>query len=57
MSFASSLYSDDPATARASVQRLTELRVKTIVFSHYPALAEGASETLARLARHAQATT
>ena len=57
MSFASGLYSDDPAAARASVQRLAQLRVKTIVFSHYPALDEGAAETLAGLARQAQATT
>jgi glyoxylase-like metal-dependent hydrolase (beta-lactamase superfamily II) len=57
VSFASALYSDDPAAARASVQRLTRLRVKTIVFSHYPALDEGAAETLAGLARQAQAMT
>jgi glyoxylase-like metal-dependent hydrolase (beta-lactamase superfamily II) len=51
VSFASSLYSDDIATARRSVQRLASLDVNTVVFSHFPPLAEGASETLATLAR------
>jgi glyoxylase-like metal-dependent hydrolase (beta-lactamase superfamily II) len=55
VSFASGLYSDDAAAARASVQRLTPLHVKTIVFSHYPALDEGAATILAGLARQAQA--
>ena len=43
VSFASGLFSDDAAAARASVQRLAPLHVKTIVFSHYPALDEGAA--------------
>jgi glyoxylase-like metal-dependent hydrolase (beta-lactamase superfamily II) len=51
VSFASSLYSDDIAMARRAVQRLTSLDVETVVFSHYPPLTEGASETLASLAR------
>jgi glyoxylase-like metal-dependent hydrolase (beta-lactamase superfamily II) len=51
VSFASSLYSDDIATARRSVQRLASLDVSTVVFSHFPPLMEGASETLAALAR------
>jgi glyoxylase-like metal-dependent hydrolase (beta-lactamase superfamily II) len=51
VSSASSLYSDDVATARRSVQRLASLDVSTVVFSHFPPLAEGASETLAALAR------
>jgi glyoxylase-like metal-dependent hydrolase (beta-lactamase superfamily II) len=51
VSFASSLYSDDIATARRSVQRLASLDVDTVVFSHFPPLTEGASETLAALAR------
>ena len=50
VSFASRLYSDDYAAARRSVKRLTELDVKTVVFSHFAALEEGAAETLARLA-------
>ena len=51
VSFASSLYSDDIAHARRAVQRLAALDVETVVFSHYPPLTEGASETLASLAR------
>jgi glyoxylase-like metal-dependent hydrolase (beta-lactamase superfamily II) len=51
VSFASSLYSDDIGTARRSVQRLALLDVDTVVFSHFPPLTEGASETLAALAR------
>ena len=49
--FASSLYSDDVAAARASVQRLAGLDVEMIVFSHYPPLRDGAADTLARLVR------
>ncbi|HEV8697019.1 MAG TPA: MBL fold metallo-hydrolase [Candidatus Limnocylindrales bacterium] len=56
VSFASGLYSDDPATARTSVQRLSRLRVKSIVFAHYPALVEDAAETLAGLVRQAEAS-
>jgi glyoxylase-like metal-dependent hydrolase (beta-lactamase superfamily II) len=51
VSFASVLYSDDIAMARRAVQRLASLDVETVVFSHYPPLTEGASETLASLAR------
>jgi glyoxylase-like metal-dependent hydrolase (beta-lactamase superfamily II) len=51
VSFASRLYSDDYAAARRSVKRLSELDVKTLVFSHFAAIEEGATETLARLAR------
>jgi glyoxylase-like metal-dependent hydrolase (beta-lactamase superfamily II) len=51
VSFASRLYSDDIAMARRAVQRLAALDVETVVFSHYPPLIEGASETLASLAR------
>lgn len=54
VSFASGLYSDDPAAARTSVQRLSRLRVKSIVFAHYPALVEDAAETLAGLVRQAE---
>jgi len=56
VSFAGGLYSDDPAAARASVQRLSRLRVKSVVFAHYPALVEGAAETLAGLVRQAEAS-
>ena len=51
VSFASTLYSDDIGTARRSVQRLALLDVDTVVFSHFPPLTEGASETLGALAR------
>ena len=54
LSPASALYSDDVATARRSVQRLASLDVETIVFSHFPPLTEGASVTLAALARRLQ---
>jgi glyoxylase-like metal-dependent hydrolase (beta-lactamase superfamily II) len=57
VSYASNLYSDDAPMARASVQRLTRLRVKSIVFSHYPPLTDGAAETIARLADRAAAAT
>jgi len=48
--FASALYSDDYAAARHSVKRLAQLDVETVVFSHFAALQEGATEILARLA-------
>lgn len=51
VSFASTLYSDDIGTARRSVQRLALLDVDTVVFSHFPPLTEGASQTLGALAR------
>jgi glyoxylase-like metal-dependent hydrolase (beta-lactamase superfamily II) len=54
VSYASSLYSDDVAKARLSVQRMSDLDVRTIVFAHYPPLAEGATATLRGLARLAQ---
>jgi glyoxylase-like metal-dependent hydrolase (beta-lactamase superfamily II) len=50
VSFASRLYSDDIAAARRAVKRLATLDVKTIVFSHFPALRQDAATTLARLA-------
>jgi len=49
--FASPVFSDDHAAARASIRRLAALDVATIVFSHYPPLRDGANETLAHLAR------
>jgi glyoxylase-like metal-dependent hydrolase (beta-lactamase superfamily II) len=50
VSFASGLYSDDHAAAKRVVKRLAELDVKTLVFSHFAALEEGATEVLAGLA-------
>jgi glyoxylase-like metal-dependent hydrolase (beta-lactamase superfamily II) len=49
MSFASTLYSDDPALARRSMTRLAALDIETIVFGHYAALDGGAGEALGRL--------
>ena len=51
VSYASGLYSDDHAAAKRAVKRLAALDVETIVFSHYPALSEGAATILAALAR------
>jgi glyoxylase-like metal-dependent hydrolase (beta-lactamase superfamily II) len=53
VSFASALYSDDHAAARRAVQRLAELDVETIVFSHFAPLTEGAEGVLAGLVRRA----
>jgi glyoxylase-like metal-dependent hydrolase (beta-lactamase superfamily II) len=50
VSYASGLYSDDHAAAKRAVKRLAELDVKTVVFSHFAALEEGAAEVLAALA-------
>ncbi len=55
VSAASGLYSDDVAAARASLQRLADLDVKTVVFSHYPPLVDEPMATLARLAGRASA--
>ncbi len=51
--FASRLFSDDYAAARASVRRMAALDVATIVFAHYPPLVEGANDALASLAGRA----
>jgi glyoxylase-like metal-dependent hydrolase (beta-lactamase superfamily II) len=51
VSAASGLYSDDPAAARGSLQRLAELDVKTVVFSHYPPLVDDPMAILGKLAR------
>ena len=53
VTFASSVFSDDMSLARASVARMAELDVQTIVFSHYPALREGANQVLRALADRA----
>jgi glyoxylase-like metal-dependent hydrolase (beta-lactamase superfamily II) len=50
VTFASSLYSDDVASARRQVQRLAGLDVGTIIFSHYPALERDAGAVLEGLA-------
>jgi len=53
VTFASGVFSDDMSLARASVARMAELDVQTIVFSHYPALREGANQVLRALADRA----
>lgn len=53
VSSASRLYSDDPAAAQSSLQRLAELDVKTLVFSHYPPLVDEPTATLVKLAGQA----
>ena len=40
--FASPIFSDDHAAARAIIRRLADLDVAMIVFSHYPPMADGA---------------
>ena len=50
VTFASSVFSDDMSLARASVARMAELDVQTIVFSHYPPWREGANDALHALA-------
>jgi glyoxylase-like metal-dependent hydrolase (beta-lactamase superfamily II) len=53
VTFASSVFSDDMSLARASVARMAELDVQTIVFSHYPPLRDGANGVLRALADRA----
>ena len=50
VTYASSVFSEDIALARASVARLAELDVQTLVFSHYPVMRVGANEALRELA-------
>jgi glyoxylase-like metal-dependent hydrolase (beta-lactamase superfamily II) len=51
VTFASSVFSEDMPLARASVERMAELDVETIAFSHYPPWRDDANRTLAALAR------
>ncbi len=44
------LFTDDMGLARRSIGRLAELDIDTILFSHYPALREGARDALRSLA-------
>ena len=55
VTFASSVFSEDLPLAMASVSRMAELDVETIVFSHYPPLRAEANRTLAALAKRATA--
>ncbi len=51
--FASRIYSDDYAAAKASVRKMAALDVATIVFSHYPPWTDQANEALEALADRA----
>lgn len=53
VTFASTVFSEDLPLARASVARMADLDVKTIAFSHYPPLRDGANEVLQALAARA----
>ena len=44
------VFTDDMDLARRSIARLAELDIETIVFSHYPAVREGARDALRKLA-------
>ena len=46
VTFASTVFSDDMALARASVARMAELDVETIAFSHYPPWRDGRTRVL-----------
>jgi len=54
VTFAHRYFSSDFAMACESVERLTEFDVRTIAFSHYPALTDDANGILAGLARRAR---
>lgn len=54
VTFASTVFSDDMALARASVARMAALDVETIAFSHYPPWRRGANEVLRELAARAR---
>jgi len=49
VTYASSVFSEDLPLARASVARIAELDVETIVFSHYPPWRDGANDVLRAL--------
>jgi len=53
VTFASAVFSDDMALARASVARMAELDVETIAFSHYPPWRDEANAVLRDLAARA----
>jgi glyoxylase-like metal-dependent hydrolase (beta-lactamase superfamily II) len=50
VSYASALYSDDHRAAKRALQRLAELDVDVIVFSHYPPQSVDAKGTISELA-------
>ena len=53
VTFASSVFSQDLPMAKASVARMAELDVETIIFAHYPPWRRNANATLAALAARA----
>jgi glyoxylase-like metal-dependent hydrolase (beta-lactamase superfamily II) len=53
VSFANTVFSEDMPLAKASVARMAELDVETIVFSHYPPWREAANAALRELADRA----
>lgn len=55
VTFASRIFSTDIREARRSVQRLADLDVETIVFSHFPPWRDDAKSVLRDLARQAAA--
>ena len=50
VTFPNYVFTDDMALARRSIAHLAELDIETILFSHYPALREGARDALRSLA-------
>jgi len=55
VTYANSVFSENLAQARASVARMAELDVETIVFSHYPPWRDGANAVLRALAERGAA--
>lgn len=53
VSYAHEVYSADPALARRATQRMAELDVETIIFSHWTPVRRDARRILAELARNA----
>jgi glyoxylase-like metal-dependent hydrolase (beta-lactamase superfamily II) len=50
VTYPNQIFTDDMPLARRSIARLAELDIETILFSHYPALREGARDALKGLA-------
>ncbi|HUQ41150.1 MAG TPA: MBL fold metallo-hydrolase [Candidatus Limnocylindrales bacterium] len=50
VTYPNQLFTDDMVVARRSIARLAELDIDTILFSHYPAVREGARDALRALA-------
>jgi glyoxylase-like metal-dependent hydrolase (beta-lactamase superfamily II) len=50
VTYPNQIFTDDMPLARRSIARLADLDIETILFSHYPALREGARDALKGLA-------